>query len=91
VGHIVERHGNLEVIFQLTDKFKNLERVESQIRQQLAVERRLDRAPADALENVDGVLLEPIGEAGSLCYLDQTPKCSMNSTCVATRVVASCT
>ena len=66
MGHVVERHGNLEVIFQFADKLKHLERVEPQIRQQFAVELRLDRTPADALENLEGVLLEPIGEAGSL-------------------------
>ena len=63
VGQIVQRHGNLEVIFQFAHQFKHLERVEPQVRQQLVVERRLDRTAADALENLDGVLLEPIGGA----------------------------
>jgi hypothetical protein len=54
------------VIFQFPHEFKNLERVEAQVGQQLVFERRLDRTPADALENLDGVLLEPVGGAGSL-------------------------
>lgn len=70
--HVVQRHGDGEVIFQFTDKLENLERIEPQVCQQLVVELGLDRAPADALENVDGVLLEPIGDAGSRRYLDQT-------------------
>ena len=78
VGQVVQRHGNVEMIFQFAHEFENLERVESQVGQQLALERRLDRTPADALENLDGVLLEPVGGAGSLGYWGQARKCSMN-------------
>jgi len=63
---VVQWHGNLEVVFQFPHELEHLKRVEAQVGQQLVFERRLDRTPADALENLDGVLLEPVGGAGSL-------------------------
>jgi len=66
VIQIVQRHGNLEVVFQFTHQFKNLQRIETQVGEELARRRRVDRPPADAFEDVNRVLLEPIGGSGRL-------------------------
>ena len=77
VIQIVERHRNLEVVFQFSHQFKNLERIEPQIGKQFALRSRLDRPPADALEDVNRVLFEPIGRPG-FGSRGQASQCSMN-------------
>ena len=81
---IVERHGDIEVILQLTHDLEHLQRVEPKVGEQLALQRRLDRTPADAFEDVDGVVLEPIGGLGDAGCVDQARKCSMNPRPVTT-------
>ena len=61
MGQVVQRHGDVEVLLQLAYQFKHLERVEAEIAEQLVVERRLDRAAADVLQDFDGFAFEPIG------------------------------
>lgn len=72
------------MFFQFTHELKHLQRVKPKVREQLAIERRLDRTPADALEDVDGVLLEPIRRLGNVRDFDQASKCSMNRRPLAT-------
>ena len=79
VREVVQRHGNFEVILELAHQLEHLQRVEAEVGQKLARWRRLDRAPADAFENLDGVLLESIGGTGRFGSLGQAPKCSMNA------------
>jgi hypothetical protein len=60
VVEIVQRHRNPEVIFQLTDELEHLKGVEAEIREKLAVRPGFYRTAADALEDVDRVLLKPV-------------------------------
>jgi len=46
VGERVERHGDVEVILQLADEFQYLERVETEVGQQLALGPGIDRTTA---------------------------------------------
>ena len=62
---VVQRHGDVEMIFQLADQLQHLQRVEAEIAQQLVVERRLNRPPADVLQDVDGLELKSIGGGAS--------------------------
>jgi hypothetical protein len=48
------------MVLELAHQFQHLEGIKPQIGEQLAVERRLDRAAADALEDLDCVAFEPI-------------------------------
>lgn len=52
-GHVVQRNGNLESIFELRDQFEHLERIEAEVGHQIVLERRLDRPPADMFQDVD--------------------------------------
>jgi len=81
---IVERDGNIEMILQFSHDLEHLQRVEPKVGEQLAVRRRLDWTPADAFEDVDGVLLKPIGGLGNTGCMDQARKCSMNRRSVTT-------
>ena len=56
----IQGHGNVEMIFELSDELQDLQRVESQIGEQRARERRLDRLSAQPLEDVDGLAFEAI-------------------------------
>jgi hypothetical protein len=67
------------MILELAHQLEHLQRVEAEVGQELARRRRLDRAAADAFENLDRVLLEPIGGAGRFGSLGQASKCSMNA------------
>jgi hypothetical protein len=60
VGQRVQRHGDVELIFQLADEFQDLERVETEVGEQFALGPGIDRTPAEALENLDGVAFEPV-------------------------------
>ena len=84
VVQVIQRHRNLEVIFELADQFKNLERVEPEVGQQLALLRRLNWPTADALENVNRVLFEAIGGSDRVGSLGQAGKCNMNTSTRAT-------
>ena len=81
---IVERDGDIEMILQFSHDLEHLQRVEPKVGEQLALRRRIDRTPADAFEDVDGVLLEPIGGLGKTGCVDQARKCSMNRRPVTT-------
>ena len=83
-AQIVERDGDIEMILQFSHDLEHLQRVEPKVGEQLALRRRLDRTPADAFEDVDGVLLEPIGGLRKTGCVDQAPKCSMNRRPVTT-------
>ena len=61
VSQSVERHRNIEVIFELADQLEHLQRVEPQIGEQLAGSGRLNRPPADALQNFDDVAFDGLG------------------------------
>jgi len=79
VVQIVERHCNFEVIFQLTDELEHLKRVEAEIREELAFRPGFYRSAADALEDVNRVLLKSIGRSDRFGSLGQASKCSMNA------------
>jgi hypothetical protein len=61
VSQRVQRHGNVEVVFQLSHQFQHLQRVEAQIGKQFARAGRLDRPPADSLQNFDDVAFDGLG------------------------------
>ena len=52
-GTSFERNRDVEPIFELGDHLEDLQRIESEIGDEIAVERRLDRPPARLLEHVD--------------------------------------
>ena len=60
VRQSIQGHGNVEMIFELTDELEDLQRIESEIGEQCARETRLDRLSTQPLEDVDGVAFEPI-------------------------------
>lgn len=72
------------MILQFSHDLEHLQRVEPKVGEQLAVRRRLDWTPADAFEDVDGVLLDAIERLGSAGCMDQARKCSMNRRPVTT-------
>jgi hypothetical protein len=49
------------VVFQFSHQFQNLQRVEPQVREQLARTGRLNRPPADALQNFYDVAFDGLG------------------------------
>ena len=61
MGQVVQRHGDVEVLLQLADQFKYLERVEAEIAEQLVLDPRLDGTAADVLQDFDGFTFEPVG------------------------------
>jgi hypothetical protein len=61
VGQGVQRHGNIEMVFQLSHQFKYLQRVEAEVGQQFACAGGLDRPSADALQDFDDVVLDGLG------------------------------
>jgi hypothetical protein len=65
------------MFLELADELEHLQRVEPEVREQFTVERGLYRTPADALEDLDSVLFEPIGRMRSAGCVDQGSKCSM--------------
>jgi len=77
------------VVLELADEFENLEGVESEVGQKLAVRGRVDRAPAQAFQNLDNVRLVPLVSRVSatpgvpivrlIRYLGQTRKGNMNT------------
>ena len=89
VVEIVQRHRDFEVILELADQFKNLERIEAEVGEQLALRGGLDRPSADAFEDVNRVLLEPIRGSGGFGS-GQAPKCSMNAGTRATDEPRNC-
>jgi hypothetical protein len=50
---VVRGNSDTEAIFQLGDGFEHLERVESEVRDEIALERWIDRPAADVLQHVD--------------------------------------
>ena len=95
VGQRVQRNGDVEVIFQLADEFQDLERVETEVGEQLALGPGIDRTAAETLENLDGVAFEPVvrkrglyarrgSPARGIGCIGQAVKCNMNVTCRAT-------
>jgi hypothetical protein len=95
VGQRVQRNGDVEVIFQLADELQDLERVETEVGEQLALRQGIDRPAAETLENLDGVAFEPVvrmrglyARRGSpsrgIGCIGQAVKCNMNVTCRAT-------
>lgn len=83
------------MIFQLPYEFQDLERVETEVGEQLALGPRLDRTAAETLENLDRVAFEPIvrtrglyarrgSPARGIGCIGQAVKCNMNVTCRAT-------
>ena len=61
MGQGVQRHGDVEMILQLADEFQYLQRVEAEVGQELAGGSRVDRTPADALEDFDDVAFDAFG------------------------------
>jgi len=57
---IVQRHGNPEVVFEFAHQLEHLQGVESEIGEQLIIERRLDRTSADAFEDVNRLVLKTV-------------------------------
>ena len=57
----IQRHRDVEVVFQLSHQFQHLQRVEAEVRQQFARAGGLDGPPADALENFDDVAFDGVG------------------------------
>jgi hypothetical protein len=58
MGQGVQRHGDIEMVFQLSHQFKHLQRVEAEVGEQFARAGRLDRPAADALQDFDDVVLD---------------------------------
>src|ERR1700694_3243173 len=52
-GHVIQRYVNVESILELRDNFEHLQRVEAEVGNEIAVERRLDRPAANAFEDVE--------------------------------------
>ena len=57
----VQRHSDIEVIFQLSDELQHLQGIQTKVRQQFARCGRLDRPSADALQDVDDVEFYGLG------------------------------
>ena len=83
------------MIFQLAYEFQDLERVETEVGQQLTLGLGLDRATTETLENLDGVAFEPVVRRRGLCArrgspargigcVGQAMECNMNATGRAT-------
>lgn len=79
------------MILELTDELENPQRVEPQIRHQLALGGRINRAAAQPLENLDSVAFEALGGKRGACTrrgasargvgnLGQAVKCNTNLT-----------
>jgi len=56
----VQRHRDVEVIFQLTDQFEHLKGIEAEVLQKLVVRPRFDRSAAQAFDDLGGVALEAV-------------------------------
>ena len=83
------------MIFQLADELQDLERVETEVSEQLALGAGIDRTAAETLENLDGVAFEPVvrrrglyplrgSPARGIGCIGQAVKCNMNVTWRAT-------
>jgi len=83
------------MIFQLADELQDLERVKTEVSEQLALGAGIDRTAAETLENLDGVAFEPVvrmrglyARRGSPAHgiecIGQAVKCNMNMTWGAT-------
>jgi len=82
------------MIFQLADELEHLQRIEAEIGEQFAVERRVDGAAADTLEDVDGFVVKAVEgrrrtpgngvRARRIGSLGQASKCNTNPTGRAT-------
>jgi len=95
VGQRVQRHGDVEVIFQLAYELQDLKRIETEVGEQLALGPGIDRPSAETLENLDGVAFEPVvrmrglytrcgSPARGIGCIGQAGKCNMNVTWRAT-------
>jgi len=51
--HVLHRHGDAEPIFELGDELEDFQRIEAEIGDEVAAERRLDGPAADALHRLD--------------------------------------
>jgi choline kinase len=65
----VERDSDVEMVFELADEFEHLQRVEAEIGEQFAAGRRINLAPAQALQNLDDFELDLLA-TGAFSRLD---------------------
>jgi len=58
---VLDRDGDIEPIFELGDQLEDLERIEAEIGDEIALERRLDGPAADALHGFDDACFDVSG------------------------------
>ena len=64
---IVERHRDIEMIFEFADQLEHPQGIESKVREQLAVQGRFDLRRADPFEDLNSVVSDAIGGQASKC------------------------
>ena len=67
MGQGVERHGDAEVIFELSNQFQDLQRIEAEVGEQFAGRTRIDGVVAEPLEDFQRVAFEPVRGGCGLC------------------------